>query len=51
MRTVMRIKRKHIRWQIKLLIAAVLILAGMSAQMDMYYHAGMAHEAYQEAMR
>lgn len=42
---------KRIRWQIKLLIATVLILAGMSAQMDMEYHMGMAQTAYQEAMR
>lgn len=42
---------KRIRWQIKLLIAAVLILAGMSAQLDMNYHMGMAQAAYQEAMR
>ena len=43
--------RIRLRWQIKLLIAVVLILIGMSAQMDMNYHAGMAQEAYQEAMR
>ena len=41
----------HLRWQIKLLIAVVLILIGMNAQMDMNYHMGMAQTAYREAMR
>lgn len=43
--------RIRLRWQIKLLIAVVLILIGMNAQMDMKYHMGMAQATYQEAMK
>jgi hypothetical protein len=44
-------KRRRVRWQIKLIIALVMILIGVHAQMQTKYDIGRADQAYEEAMK
>lgn len=44
-------RHRHLRWQIWLMIALIMMLIGFQAQIDIAYDQGRADQAYEEIMK